>query len=118
MKNIKSIIEHISELREKMKSFIESLPEAHTGVNLLSKNPRCGTVSLSTISKNKGILAPSYYLNTTAKEELIRILETTKIESLESRINQIIETGRLEVSGRKIELNPEFIEELKNIWKI
>lgn len=115
MKNLKSIIKNISELRDRMKSFIESLPEAHTGVTLLSKNPRCGTVSLSTIAKNKGILAPSYYLNATAKEELIHILETTKIESIESRINRIIQTGELEMGGRKTTLNPEFIDGLKKI---
>lgn len=38
MKNLKSIIKDISELRERMKSFIENLPEANTGVTLLSKN--------------------------------------------------------------------------------
>ena len=116
MKTLKLIIRDISQLREKMKSFIKNLPEANTGVTLLSKSPRCGIINLSTIAKNKSILGPSYYLNATAKDELIKILETTDIECLEKKINKIIKTGRIsDLPG--LVLNPEFVNELKKIWE-
>lgn len=118
-KNLKSIIKNISELREKAKAFIQELPEASSDVTLTSMNPRCGIVSLSTIAKNNFILSPHYYINASAKEAIIKLLETTKIEHLEKVINRIIKTGCLpkgSITQANIKLNPEFINELSKIW--
>lgn len=117
--NLKSIIKRISELRDKMKEFVEGLPETNSGVKLLSDSPRCAVVSFSTIAANKGILCPHYYLNATAKEELLKILETTKVERLEERVSQIIQTGKLwDGAPPHLTLHPDFIEALKKIWEI
>lgn len=120
MKTLKSVIRDISKLRERAKTFVEGLPEASSDITMINTNPRCGIVSSSTIAKNNFILSPHYYINASAKEAIIKLLETTKIEHLEKVINQIIETGRLprnSIAQANIKLNPEFINELKKIWK-
>ena|SRR4030042_2812284 len=110
MPNIKSITKDIANIRESLINFIKGLPEANTGFKTI--NPNCGVVSFSTIQKNNGILSPQYYLNSTVKDELIKVIKSTKIESLEDRINNIILSEKIGI----FQLNPEFIEQLKRIW--
>ena len=73
-------------------------------------------MSFSTIGKNKSILSPHYYLNSTPKEELHRIIRNTKLENLDKVIEEIIQTGR--IPGRQTMLvNPEFVAKLKEMWE-
>jgi len=67
---IKDINDRIHTARETMKDLIRSLPEEVDGVTRLG--PRCGTVSLNTISRNHMILSPECYLTATIKETLIK----------------------------------------------
>src|SRR4030042_1124622 len=110
MPNIKSITKEIANIRESLIDFIKGLPEANTGIKFIA--PNCGIVSFSTIQKNDGILNPAYYLNSTVKDELIKIIQTTKIEALENKIDNIILSEKIGI----FQLNPEFIEQLKQIW--
>lgn len=119
-KNLKSILKTISELRDRMKAFVENLPDANSGVKIISKSPKCGVVNFSTIAKNNNILSPSYYLNTDAKEAIIKILDRTPPDRLEKVINQIIKEGCIRYSQtgvQRIILNPEFIAEFRKIWE-
>lgn len=67
------------------------------------------------LAKNKGILCVDYYLNHTAKDEMQRIIKKTSLESLGRVIEEIIQTGR--IPGRRLRLNPEFINKLKQMWE-
>lgn len=114
--NFNNIRKQISEFRERLSAFIDTLPVHTEGVTPLNKEGTCGIVSFSTIAKNKGILSPHYYLNSTAKEALHRIIKSTRLESLDKVIEEIIQTGR--IPGRQtMRVNPEFIAKLKEMWE-
>lgn len=93
--NFNNIRKQISEFRERLSAFIDTLPVHAEGVTPLNKKGTCGIVSFSTIGKNKSILSPHYYLNSTPKEELHRIIRNTKLENLDKVIEEIIQTGRI-----------------------
>ena len=111
------IRDQISALRERLITFIDSLPDVNDGVTPLNKKGTCGVVSFSTIQKNHGILCPGYYLNHNAKKELRRLITNTKLESLDRVIEKIIQTARVpSVSSRPLYVNPEFTAKLKEMW--
>jgi hypothetical protein len=113
--NFNNIRKQISEFRERLSAFIDTLPAHAEGVTPLNKKGTCGIVSFSTIGKNNGILCADYYLNHTAKKEMQRIIKNTKLESLDKVIEEIIQTGR--IPGRFCKLNPQFIAKLKEMWE-
>lgn len=114
--NYNNIRKQISEFREKLSAFIDSLPDSAEGVHFLDKEKRCATVNFSTIAQNKGILSADYYLNHTAKEEMRRVIKNTRLESLDSVIKRIIQTGSIPTDRQPVKANPQFIAKLKEMW--
>ena len=47
--NFKNLNKQVAELRERLITFIDSLPDVNDGVTPLNKGCTCGTVSFSTI---------------------------------------------------------------------
>jgi len=117
--NFNNIRKQISELRERLSAFIDTLPEGADGVHFLNKKKTCGTVSFSTLVANGGIMSARYYLNYTAKEEIKRIIKVTKLENLDTVIEKIIQTGSIPTSdGRQpVKTNPQFIAKIKEMWE-
>lgn len=114
--NFNGIRKQISEFRERLSAFIDTLPVHAEGVTPLNKKGTCGIVSFSTIAKNKSNLSPHYYLNSTVKKELHKIIKNTRLESLGKVIEEIIQTGR--IPGRRaLRVNPQFIAKLKEMWE-
>jgi len=118
MMNLKNIRKQISEFREELSAFIDTLPDGADGVNFLDKEKKCATVNFSTLVANKGIMSAQYYLNHTAKEEMRRVIKNTRLESLDSVIEKIIQTGNIPSStGRQdTKINPAFIAMLQQKW--
>ena len=116
--NFKSIRKEIADFRTRLSAFIDTLPDGNSDVTFLNEKKTCGVVSFSTIAKNHTILCPGYYLNHTAKEELRRIITSTKLENLDTAIKNIIQSGRIPVKGggNPVRANPEFIEKVKEMW--
>lgn len=116
--NFKNIRKQISEFREELSAFIDTLPDGADGVNFLDKEKKCATVKFSTLVANKGIMSASYYLNHTAKDEMRRIIKKTRLESLDKVIKKIIQTGSIPCStGRQAtKVNSQFITKLKEMW--
>ena len=112
--NLKNIRKQISEFREELSAFIDTLPDGADGVNFLNKEKTCASVSFATLQANKGILSASYYLNHTAKDELRRIIKNTKLENLDKVIEKIIQTGSIPSAGGR--QHPQFIAKLKEMW--
>ena len=116
--NFNNIRKEIEQFRKALSNFIGSLPDGNEGVEFLDKKKKCAVVNFSTIQKNKGILCPGYYLNHTAKDEMKRILEKTRLESLDNVIEKIVQTGNIPTSsGQMLKANPEFITKLKLMWE-
>jgi len=116
--NLNEVLEQIKKSREELLKIIDQIPDAQTGVNQISKTPEIAIVNISHVSKNKGILCPSYYLNGRAKEALRKIVQRSLIEDLPKRIQNIIQSGQIKIKYRDtIKLNPEFISILKDMWK-
>ena len=119
MKNkTKTILEQISAFRDQLSAFVESLPDGNEGVTFLDKKKTCASVNFSTIMKSPGLnLSASYYLNHTAKKELLRLIKTTPLERLNKVIEEIIQTGRIPNRGWPVKANPEFIAKIKEMWE-
>lgn len=116
--NINETLEQIKELRKRLLDMIDSMPDAQSDVNQISKKPPIAIVNFSHVGKNKGILCPRYYLNCDAKKALKNLIQRTQIENLPDRINNIIRSEQIKVKpGDIIKLNPEFISSLKKMWK-
>lgn len=116
--NFNKIRKQISEFREELSAFIDTLPDGADGVHFLNKEKTCASVSFSTLAANNGILSASYYLNHTAKDEMRKVIKKTRLESLDSVIEKIIQTGSIPSStGRQAtKVNPAFIAKLKEMW--
>jgi len=116
--NLKNIRKQISEFREELSAFIDTLPDGADGVQFLDKEKKCAQVSFSTIAKHGGILSAGHYLNRTAKDEMKRIIKVTKLENLDTVIEKIIQTGSIPASsGSPVKANPQFIAKLKEMWE-
>lgn len=115
----KTILEQISVFRDELIAFVESLPDGNEGVTFLDKKKTCASVNLSTIMKSPSMnLSASYYLNHTAKKELLRLVKATSLERLDKVLQEIIQTGFVPVQGgRPITANPEFITKVKEMWE-
>lgn len=109
---VAELIDQVTMLKTALKIMIRGLSSYHSDV--ISLGPGCGTVSSSTISKNGGILSPNFYFTRNAKIELINLIDSSSIETLEKKFVETIETGRLPGSGLKV--NQEFRDDLKLLW--
>lgn len=112
-KNMTALQDQIKALRERLHQLVEALPEIEEGVTFLGLN-RC-TVSLHTISQNRGILSPSYYLRSSAKAELLKEIDHTPIEALDKKIEGILSRGSLG-KGKGLKFSPGFLADLRHLW--
>lgn len=116
------VITRVTSLKDRMKILVAGFPDGPEGVKKLG--PRCCVVSFSTIMANKGILSSDYYMTQDAKEALIKIIESSSLEVLGDRIEQIIYSGLINPSTSpmvkyyhpKEKLCSEFIRALAELW--
>jgi hypothetical protein len=114
--NFNNIRKQVSDFRDRLSAYIDTLPDGADGVHFLNKEKTCGTVNFSTMQANKGIMSACYYLNHTAKEEIKHIIKVTKLENLDTVIKKIIQTGS--IPGRQpVKTNPQFISKIKEMWE-
>jgi len=106
------------EMRARLKALVKSLPKASSEVSCLTGTACCGTVSYSTISSHLSILSPSYYLTGNAVDLLEHLIDTESILTLDKKIQEILNTGKLHMGVRYAPpLNNEFIEALRLAWE-
>ena len=111
------ILNRIKKFRGDLLNMVDSLPDAQSGVTQISKRPAIAIVKLSHVGKNKGILDPRYYLNSSSKRALKEMIKRTRIENLPDRINKVIQSGVIVVSRyERVKLMPEFVSYLKDMW--
>lgn len=113
--NFNEIRDQISAFREELLKYVESLPMHAEGVTPLDKKGKYGTVNFSTLAKNNGIMCADYYLNHTAKKELLAIIKRTRLESLDKVVEKIIKTAC--IPNKSIKMNPQFISRLRDMWE-
>jgi len=89
---INEVLQQIETLRSDLKTFIESIPDTIQGVKLISKKPYCAIVKFSQLENN---WTPEYYINSTVKGELLRIVSICDIRKLKERLEKIIENGKI-----------------------
>jgi hypothetical protein len=103
-------------LKQATYDLIDTLPDTADGVKLVPGSLLCGKVSFSALGKGTN-LSPEYYLTHKAKQALKELVRVTSVEHLEDKINRILDTGRMPVErGRNINLPPNFLDSLKQIW--
>ena len=117
--NYNSIRNEAFSFRERFSAFVESLPDAQDDVQFIGRN--IGIVNLSTIMEAPGkCLCAGYYLNNTVKSELLRIIQTIRLENFSEVIGEIIETGRIAPQRglrSMIKINTTFIRKLREMWE-
>ena len=115
--NFNNIRKQISEFRDKLSAYIDTLPDGNDGVEFLDKKKKVAIVKFSTMQKS-GIMSAGHYINHRAKDEMRRIILKTKLESLDSVIERIIQTGNIPTtSNYTIKANPQFIAKIKEMWE-
>ena len=118
------ITARILALKTRMIELVAGLPDNTAGVTRITDGEgnsispfRSCMVSLSTIGANGGILSPSYYMTRDAKETLKAMIEHSSLESLGTKIEQILATGRIKCgTGQTERLCPEFTKALADLW--
>jgi hypothetical protein len=108
----------ILELRVRLKALVKSLPEASSDLRRLPGTANCGVVSSSILSSSNK-LSPSYYLTGDAIAHLERLIDTTDILTLDKKIQEILNTGKIYTGASRYpqSLSHEFIEALRHAWE-
>jgi hypothetical protein len=109
---VDDLIFQTKQLKTALKIMIRGLPNYLKDMEPLG--PNCGVISSSIIEKNGGNLSPDFYIMHKAKTELCKLIDSSSIETLETKFTEVIETGRLPGSGIKV--NQEFRDDLKLLW--
>jgi hypothetical protein len=105
----------VTALKERMIGLVAGFPDNPAGVKMLG--PKCCVVSFSTVSENRGILSPSYYMTRDAKATLTAMIEQSSLETLGTRIEEILDTGRIKCSSSQTEkVCHEFLRALAELW--
>jgi hypothetical protein len=112
----------VTALKDRMKSLVAGFPDGPEGVTHLGS--KCCSVPFSVLSQNKNILSADYYMTGDAKKALIKIIETSSLENIGDRIEQIIYSGSINPSTScmvkyyhpKEKLCSEFIRTLAELW--
>ena len=118
------ITARILALKTRMIELVAGLPDNTAGVTRITDGEgnsispfRSCMVSLSTIGANGGILSPSYYMTRDAKATLTAMIEQSSLESLGTRIEEILDTGRIKCSSSQTEkVCHEFLRALAELW--
>ena len=105
----KDLAARSSRLKEELKALCKGLP-SHPGVQKLG--PHCGIVSSSTVFK-EGRLDAGYYLNDEMEKELTQIIDSTPMEKLEKKIEEILRKGTYRGQGR---IHQVALKALRDAW--
>jgi hypothetical protein len=117
MNQIHHLQKSLFQIRRRLCLLVDSLPDCAPGVITLNKNKTCCVVSLSTISKNKGILSPSYYLTKEVKDEMKRRIEKDDVEEIIRFVEGMIQSRKIVIGRQSNSLPGNFVDELREIWK-
>lgn len=103
------IAEKVKKLKAEIATEIRNLPD-NPKIHRIGKNTY--TINVSDLSEDVK-LSPRHYDFKRQYEEIIRLVERTNIKDVESRLDEIIRTGRWET----MVFHPDVIKNLKRIWK-
>jgi hypothetical protein len=104
-----------TELREKLKALIQSLPDGPDGVTMLGSN--CCSVPISLVREHGFNWSPRYWLAAETKTALIALVdECQSLNSISKNIERIIKTGKVGC-GKQYAVPPNIIEALKRAWE-
>ena len=113
---IQKSIDEETELRNKLKALIQSLPESADGITMLESS-RCCSVPLSVIREHGFNWSPRYWLGAETKAALISLVdECDSLNSISRNIERIIKTGKVGC-GKQYAVPPNIIEALKQAWE-
>ena len=123
MQNLYDLIQDynskVRELEQRKKELYDDIREAISCVSLPGVTKISGNtayVSFSSIVSSKGyILSPEYYHSGRQAELVKRYLESAKTpESLEVKVQNMVDSGVVEVNGKKHLLNNSTLDVLKS----
>ena len=104
-----------TEVRERFKALIKSLPESAEGVTMLGSN--CCSVPMSLIREHGFNWSPRYWLCAEAMKALTDMVDMcSSMESLYKNIERVIKEGKVGC-GKQYAVPPNIITALKEIWE-
>lgn len=118
-KEIRAALEHEEQaqrtLKEAVKAAILAVKDTPSeGVTITSTSPLCGTIRFSTIKENGLVLSPEFYLQESQARLVQNKLEKAKtVNQVLGSIKDMVDTGRVHVTGMTYQLNRTTIDVLK-----
>lgn len=116
---IKKALEHEEQaqrtLKEAVKAAILAVKDTPSeGVTITSTSPLCGTIRFSTIKGNGLVLSPEFYLQESQARLVQNKLKKAKtVNQVLGSIKDMVDTGRVHVTGTTYQLNRTTIDVLK-----
>ena len=116
---IRAALEHEEQaqrtLKEAVKAAILAVKDTPSeGVTITSTSPLCGTIRFSTIKENGLVLSPEFYLQESQARLVQNKLEMAKtVNQVLGSIKDMVDTGRVHVTGMTYQLNRTTIDVLK-----
>lgn len=118
-KEIRAALEHEEQaqrtLKEAVKAAILAVKDTPSeGVTITSTSPLCGTIRFSTIKENGLVLSPEFYLQESQARLVQNKLKKAKtVNQVLGSIKDMVDTGRVHVTGTTYQLNRTTIDVLK-----
>lgn len=116
---IRAALEHEEQaqrtLKEAVKAAILAVKDTPSeGVTITSTSPLCGTIRFSTIKGNGLVLSPEFYLQESQARLVQNKLKKAKtVNQVLGSIKDMVDTGRVHVTGTTYQLNRTTIDVLK-----
>ena len=105
----------LMEAKKELVAKIEKIDFSIEGVEKISSNPKCFTVSIGAIAKNNFILSPSYYSVDDQKQRVLALFENTDdIFTCFNRLKAVSEKKRF---SDGTPCHPEIVTSIKKVLK-
>jgi len=113
--NIKKVVNKISALRYELVEYIEQMPD-NPETKPVDGKPNMYHISQSVFRKHDNWSA-QYHILDCQKEQLITLIQTTRVDKLEDKLREVVKNGRMPNYGKNkgLQLHPIAIEHIRKL---